>query len=541
MSWARREVDASSEPVTDADLLSHLGVIHKEFLEMPRPRFFEHLLERLLLVTNSEYGFLGEVLNDKDGQPYLKTYALTNLGWNEATLTLFAEQAALGLEFRNLKTLFGRCLETAEIVIANVAEEDDRAGGIPEGHPPLNSFLGVPLHHGGVFIGMLGVANRPEGYDKILVERLEPVFIALSAVVRSHRAEQERDEAETSRARMASVVDSSSDFVGIADADLKLISLNAAGCALLGYADDSEIVGQHLSVTYPDWVGELIERVAIPHALANGSWIGDTALLNRDGIEIPISQLILVHYSGDGEVANYSTVARDIRVPREVERLKDELIATVSHEIRTPLTAIIGAISLIEDSETVDAPNASLIAMAQANARRLERLVAATLDFERLRHGNTVFRREQIRLEQIATDVIDEIAPIYRERGISFEIQTEPTPVSGDPLRLGQAISNLLVNAAEFSPNGATVRIEVRPEAGDAVVSVADDGPGIPSEFQETIFEPFVQADQSTTRSVGGTGLGLSIVRLIVDQHGGTVDVESTPGKGSTFRLRIPS
>lgn len=541
MSWARRVVDESSEPITDTDLLGHLGVIHKEFLEMPRARFFEHLLERLLSVTNSEYGFLGEVLPDEDGQPYLKTYALTNLGWNEETLALFAEQAALGLEFHNLKTLFGRCLETAEIVIANVAAQDDRAGGIPEGHPPLNSFLGVPLQHGGALIGMLGVANRPEGYNDILVERLEPLFIALSAVVRSHRAEQARDEAETSRARMASVVASSSDFVGIANANLRIISINAAGCALLGYEDDSEIIGQHISVIHPDWVGELIQREAIPHALATGSWIGDTALQNREGVEVPISQLILVHYSSDGEVANYSTVARDIRVPREVERLKDELIATVSHEIRTPLTAITGALSLIEDSESVDTPNASLIAMAQANARRLERLVAATLDFERLRHESTVLGHESFMLEQIAMDVTNEIAPIYLERGISFEIQTEATPITGDPLRLGQAISNLLVNAAEFSPNGATVRIEVRPEAGEAVVSVADNGPGIPSEVQEKIFEPFVQANQSTTRSVGGTGLGLSIVRLIIDQHGGTVDFDSMPGKGSTFRLRIPS
>ena len=109
MSWARRTVDPASVALSDGELLAHIGAVHGEFLERPRPEFFERLLDRLLAITNSEYGFLGEVLHDEAGAPYLKTYALTNLAWDDATLALFREQAAKGLEFHNLETLFGRC------------------------------------------------------------------------------------------------------------------------------------------------------------------------------------------------------------------------------------------------------------------------------------------------------------------------------------------------------------------------------------------------------------------------------------------------
>ena len=133
MSWSRRTVDPASAVFGDHDLLVHIGEIHREFLDQPRSVFFERLLDRILLITNSEYGFLGEVLRDADGAPYLKTYALTNLAWDEATLTLFREQAALGLEFRNLDTLFGRCIATGEPVFANDAPHDPRRGGVQIG------------------------------------------------------------------------------------------------------------------------------------------------------------------------------------------------------------------------------------------------------------------------------------------------------------------------------------------------------------------------------------------------------------------------
>ncbi|MFM7060867.1 MAG: GAF domain-containing protein, partial [Actinomycetes bacterium] len=223
MTPARREVDAVSAPVTDEELLARITDVHALYLDRPREEFFEFLLTLIVEITNSEYGFIGEVLLEPDGTRYLKTYAITNLAWNEETRAFFESQRELGLEFRNLETLFGRCLATGEVVIANDAPHDPRAGGVPSGHPPLNAFLGVPLRHGDSFIGMFGIANRPEGYDEDLLARLEPLTSAVGAVVRAHRAERERVETAASNSRLALIVEASSDFIGIADASANVV------------------------------------------------------------------------------------------------------------------------------------------------------------------------------------------------------------------------------------------------------------------------------------------------------------------------------
>jgi PAS domain S-box-containing protein len=540
MSWSRRPVDPVSAPFGDHELLVHIGEIHQEFLERPRGEFFESLLDRILLITNSEYGFLGEVLHDGDGAPYLKTYALTNLAWDDATLSLFREQAALGLEFHNLDTLFGRCLVTAEPVIANDAPRDDRRGGVPEGHPPLNAFLGIPLHHGDTFIGMLGIANRPEGYDEDLLERLVPLTNTLASVIRAHRAEQARAIAEAANARSTAVIEATSDFVGIADATAKVLYVNPAGLEMLGRDDLADIIGEPLSVSHPRWAAKKVLSEAVPYALEHGQWLGESGLLRADGTEIIVSQLIIAHRDANGDVEFFSTLARDITAQRELESMKDELIATVSHELRTPLAAITGALALVDDTAVLSEEEQELVDIAQANARRLQDLVDAILDVERLRSGAAAFDIVLLDVSTVAQSVIRELEPLAAAAGVGLDLEADEVIVRADEMRIVQVLSNLVVNAVEFSPAGSMIRVTVRAEGSDAVLSVADEGIGIDPSLHAEIFEPFRQADQSSTRRVGGSGLGLAIVRLAVAEHGGVVDLESTPGEGSVFTVRIP-
>ena len=540
MSWSRRSVDPVSAAFGDHELLVHIGEIHHEFLERPRGEFFESLLDRILLITNSEYGFLGEVLHDDDGAPYLKTYALTNLAWDDATLALFREQAALGLEFHNLDTLFGRCLATAEPVIANDAPRDDRRGGVPEGHPPLNAFLGIPLHHGDTFIGMLGIANRPEGYGEELLERLVPLTNTLSTVIRAHRAEQARAIAEGANLRSTAIIEATSDFVGIADATAKVLYVNPAGLEMLGRDDLVEMIGEPLSVSHPQWAAEKVLSEAIPYALEHGRWLGESGLLRADGTEIIVSQLIVVHRDAKGEVEFFSTVARDITAQRELESMKDELIATVSHELRTPLAAITGALALVDDAANLTEEDRDLLEIATANARRLQHLVDAILDVERLRSGAAAFDIVLLDVASVAHAVIRELEPLATAAGIGLDLDASSVIVRADEMRLVQVLSNLVVNAVEFSPAGSTIRVTVGVDGTDAVLTVEDEGIGIDPALHAEIFEPFRQADQSSTRRVGGSGLGLAIVRLAVAEHGGVVELDSAPGEGSVFTVRIP-
>ncbi|MFM7616721.1 MAG: ATP-binding protein [Actinomycetes bacterium] len=540
MTPARRQVDAVSAEFTDQELLARITAVHALFLERPADEFFEFLLDLIVEITNSEYGFIGEVLTEPDGTRFLKTYAITNLAWNDETRAFFEAQRVLGLEFRNLDTLFGRCLATGEVVIANDAPHDPRAGGVPSGHPPLNAFLGVPLRHGASFIGMFGIANRPEGYDEELLARLEPLISTVGAVVRAHRAERERVETAASNSRLALIVEASSDFIGIADASANVVYVNPAGLTMVGRSSLDELLGASIAACHPAWATERVAGEGIPHAFEHGSWLGESALVRPDGTETLVSQLIIVHRDARGEVEFLSTVARDVTAAREFDAMKDELIATVSHELRTPLAAITGALALVEDTAGLPAQNQELLEIAAANARRLQHLVDAILDVERLRSGVADLEVVLLDAATVAGAVVRELEPLAAAASVHLALDAGSAIVRADEMRFVQIISNLVVNAIEFSPEGGTVRVTVRPEGAQVVLAIADEGIGIDPALHDQIFEPFRQADQSSTRRVGGSGLGLAIVRLAVAQHGGEIELDSTPGEGSVFTVRLP-
>ena len=145
-------------------ILDSVTQLHAEF--SPQDNIgpvFERMLSLLLRLSNSEYGFIGETRLDQDGQPFLRTFALTNIAWDDATRAFYEENAPQGLEFKNLETLFGHTLRTGEPVLTNLPASHPSSGGIPDGHPDLNAYLGLPIYSGDKMVGMVGMANRPEG------------------------------------------------------------------------------------------------------------------------------------------------------------------------------------------------------------------------------------------------------------------------------------------------------------------------------------------------------------------------------------------
>jgi len=151
-----------------------------------------NMLDTLLELTGSEYGFIGEVRYDDEGAPYLKTHAITNIAWNLETLALYEENSANGFEFRNLDTLFGHVLTSHDTVVSNHPASDPRAGGLPEGHPAMDTFLGVPIFYGEELVGMYGIANRVNGYDEEVQEFLRPFDVTYGVMINSkHMLEQD--------------------------------------------------------------------------------------------------------------------------------------------------------------------------------------------------------------------------------------------------------------------------------------------------------------------------------------------------------------
>jgi len=232
--------------------------IQSNFVRSAEPhRAFDALLPDLLRLCASEYGFIGEVWRDEAGAPFLKIFTMTNIAWDAASRAHVERERINGIEFRNLKTLFGAALVSGEPVIANDAPNDARSGGgLPRGHSPLRSFLGVPLHYGGEMVGMIGVANRPGGYDQALLDELEPLFQSMASITAAVQMERQRRAAETRLQASDERWRSSFEFAGVGVVhvapDGRFVDANARMCEIVGRSRDELLRMNLADITHPD-------------------------------------------------------------------------------------------------------------------------------------------------------------------------------------------------------------------------------------------------------------------------------------------------
>ena len=229
----------------------------------------------------------------------------------------------------------------------------------------------------------------------------------------------------------------------------------------------------------------------------------------------------------------------------ELERLRGDLLATVGHELRTPLTAIRTSAGLLLDPglDPTASQRQQLLGTIGRSADRMQHLLTELLDFARLRAGAIEMARDAFDAGALARDVAISVEPMAaaRKQLVRLELPDEPLPIVGDRRRLEQALLNLVSNAQKFSPSGRDVTIAARADADPPRVRwiVTDEGPGIAPEDQVRLFERFFVG--SSDRSGGGAGIGLPTALAIAQAHGGTIEVDSELGRGSTFHLVVPA
>jgi PAS domain S-box-containing protein len=217
-------------------MLAAIGRAQTAYIvEADAGKAFNGLLSDLLSLTLSEYGFIGEVLHTAEGKPYLKTHAITNIAWDEATQRFYEENAPKGMAFYNLKTLFGHVLTSRQPVIANDPGHDPRRGGLPAGHPPLDAFLGIPIVIGSQFVGMIGLANRHGGYSQGLLEALDPLISTAGNMILARRAKHARRESADLLKRLSLVASKTTNAVIITDAQGRTEWVNAGFERISGY------------------------------------------------------------------------------------------------------------------------------------------------------------------------------------------------------------------------------------------------------------------------------------------------------------------
>jgi PAS domain S-box-containing protein len=227
---------------------------------------------------------------------------------------------------------------------------------------------------------------------------------------------------------------------------------------------------------------------------------------------------------------------------READRRKDEFLATLAHELRNPLAPIRSGLQVIR-MVGVEGPIEQARSMMERQLLQMIRLVDDLLDVSRLSTGKFELRKERVRLQNVITAALETSRTVIEQHGHALDITVPDAPifVDADPVRLAQVVSNLLTNAAKYTPRGGHIRIAVSLDGAEAMVAVADDGIGIPPHMLEAVFGMFTQVDRTLERSTGGLGIGLSLVKGVVGMHGGSVAAFSKgEGKGSEFAVRLP-
>lgn len=227
----------------------------------------------------------------------------------------------------------------------------------------------------------------------------------------------------------------------------------------------------------------------------------------------------------------------------DANRLKDQFLAIVSHELRTPLNAILGWTDMLRQG-VLDGPKRERAYQAvYDSAQRQAQLIEELLDVARIVSGKLRLEITSVDLKEVTRAALNVVQPAADAKGVRvvFDADASVGAIDADKARFQQVAWNLVSNAIKFTPKGGRVTVRLRRVDDNVELIVADTGQGIPDEFLKSVFEPFRQADESTTRANGGLGLGLSIVKHLIEAHGGTVSVDSAgTGQGSTFTVRLP-
>lgn len=233
---------------------------------------------------------------------------------------------------------------------------------------------------------------------------------------------------------------------------------------------------------------------------------------------------------------------RDVERLHRKDRNKDEFMATLAHELKNPLTPILTGISYIENS-TDPEDREKIIKIIRRQMNSVTAMIDDLLDVTRISKGKIAFEKKPISIYEVLGQAIHEADTLIMEKGhmLNKDLPSQTLLVYGDRLRLSQVFVNILSNAAKYTPQGGTISISSVKENGHVLISIADNGEGIPKEEQDQIFDMFNQVEDQALYAQGGLGIGLNLVKRLVTMHEGTVSVVSEgKGKGSTFTVSLP-
>ncbi|MFO7904911.1 MAG: PAS domain S-box protein [Pirellulaceae bacterium] len=527
-----------------------------------------YTVEQAIQLTGSEIGYLA-MLNDDESVISLKY-------WSES-----AHQACSMPEkqivYRVKDTgLWGEAVRQRQPVITNdYAAPSPLKRGLPEGHVPLSRHMNVPVLDGEKIVAMAGVGNKPGPYEQSDVRQLQLLMDGWWHMTKRTLAEEALREKE---AFQRELLDNVQVGVIVVDPETRTIEMaNAAAAAVTGQDCEAMIGRKCHAVMCPAQFGEcpILDRaenlnnrqqtVVLPDGnhLAVLKTAVRVSIGGRDRLletfvdlsdqkkteeELRLSKEQLDGYVVALESANQALEEFNENA-QAANQAKSEFLANMSHEIRTPMTAILGFAELLlaePDLEHAPPERVEAIETIQRNGEYLLQLINDVLDLSKIEAGKLDVEQTTCSPTQVLADVACLMQVRAKAKNIPLEIEyasAVPERVQSDPTRLRQILINLVGNAIKFTESGSVRVVAQLVQNGEGApylqYDVVDTGIGMNEEQLDKLFQPFTQADSSTTRKHGGTGLGLTISKRLAEALGGSISVTSMPGKGSTFSVTV--
>jgi len=523
---------------------------------MSEDDFIQCGLETIENLTGSQVSFLHFIGDDQK--------SIESSTFSERTLAEFNPLKSTPNHPVVSSQAFDNILDQREPLLINDYPGLSDGSDLPAGFPELKRLINLPIIEKGKIVVVTGVGNKDGKYSDLDVETVQLISNDIWRIVQRQRS-------SVQLRKLAGVVEQSPENIIITNLDSEIEFVNKAFLKQTGYSW-KELVGKHPKTLKS---GKTPEETydALILALSRGeSWQGELISVRKDGTEYIESALVAPLREADGTITHYMCVSSDVtenrRIATELEnhqhhleelvnkrtgeleeaqkraesasKTKSEFLANMSHEIRTPMNAIIGLTHLLRNTDP-SPEQAESLSKIDRSAEHLLSIINDILDISKIEAGKMFLENADFSVDSLSNYVHSVLGEQIQAKDLNFIVESEDVPdwLTGDVTRLRQALLNYVSNAVKFSEQGTiTVRIvKMKEESGRLLFrfEVQDTGLGIAQDKLGKLFQPFEQADASTTRKYGGTGLGLIITRRIAKLMGGEAGAESEPGRGSTF------
>jgi PAS domain S-box-containing protein len=338
---------------------------------------------------------------------------------------------------------------------------------------------------------------------------------------------------------LANILDSASQPFGIGLPDGRLGIVNKAFSELTGYSiEELKSMDWANVLTPPEY--RQIENEKLSELVKYGQPVHyQKEYIRKNGSRVPIELLVHLARDTDGQIEYYYSFITDITERKKAEKLKDEFISMVSHEIRTPLTIFMGAVGVAATEGLTPAEVQSLLKDAMQGAEALNEIVNNLIELSRYQSDRLSLTKEPINIAEMIRSLVQKERFFVAEHRFLLDIPEGIPLVRVDKVRLEMVLANLLSNAVKYSPKGTEICVSIRNADGNLVISISNQGVGIPLEKQSLLFQAFERLENAQ-RPAKGLGLGLLVCKRLVEAHSGKIWVESEPGKGSTFSFTLP-